>query len=57
MRNVKFAGTATLAVTFACLGLLFAPASGQIKKGKERPALTKQLMGGIMGSLCGGLKK
>ena len=55
MRNVKFAGIATLAVTLACLGLLFAPASAQIKKGKDRPALTKQLMGGIMKPNCGAL--
>ena len=57
MRNVKFAGIATVAVTLACLGLIFAPASAQIKKGKDRPALTKQLMKGIMGPNCGGLKK
>jgi cytochrome c556 len=57
MPNVKFAGIATLAVTLACLGLLFAPAFAQIKKGKDRPALTKQLMRGIMAPNCGGLKK
>ena len=57
MRNVKFAGIATLAVTFACLGLFFAPASAQIKKGKERPALTKQLMKGIMFPNCSALGK
>ncbi len=57
MRNVKFAGIATLAVTLACLGLLFAPASAQIKKGKTRPAMTKQLMKGIMQPNCAALGK
>ena len=57
MRNVKFAGIATVAVTLACLSLFFAPASAQIKKGKDRPALTKQLMKGILQPNCAALGK
>ncbi|MAG93914.1 MAG: hypothetical protein CMJ48_09215 [Planctomycetaceae bacterium] len=41
----------------AGFGLLFRPATAQVKKGKTRSATTKQLMKGLVGSNCGALAK
>lgn len=50
------------AAVVVCLGVLAAGLvteriSAQVKKGKERPLLTKQLMKGLVGPHCGAIKK
>jgi cytochrome c556 len=55
-RSVRIVIPAALCVTV--LAISMAPlAVGQVKKGKERPLLTEQLMKGLVAPNCGALKK
>ena len=57
MRNVRWGSLLVMACTLAGIALLGTEAQAQKTKGKTRPALTKQLMKGIVGANCGELKK
>ncbi len=57
MRSRKF-GVPVVAVLGLLFGPLdFSPMIAQVKQGKSRPLLTKQLMKGLMNLHCGELKK
>src|SRR5579862_412459 len=57
MKNGRLASLVMAVAGLAALGLLAENAHAQKTKGKTRPALTKQLMKGIVAPNCGDLKK
>jgi cytochrome c556 len=57
MKNVRWTALAVMAGMLAGIGLFSADALAQKTKGKTRPALTKQIMKGLVNPNCGDLKK
>ncbi len=57
MKNVRLAVLVVMAAMLAGIGLFSADALAQKTKGKTRPALTKQIMKGLVSPNCGDLKK
>lgn len=57
MKNVRLAALLVVVGVLAGLALFTDDAQAQKTKGKTRPALTKQIMKGLVASNCGDLKK
>ncbi|MCA9100684.1 MAG: cytochrome c [Pirellulales bacterium] len=55
-RTKRFVITSAICAV-AAAALVTTVAEGQVKKGKERPLLTEQLMEGLVAPNCGALKK
>ena len=57
MKNVRWGSLLAIVCSLAGIALFSTDARAQKTKGKTRPALTKQLMKGIVAANCGELKK
>ena len=57
MKRFSILSLACVATAMLTVVLVNGPVIGQVKKGTTRPLLTKQLMGGLVGSNCGALGK